>query len=72
MVGYGNYSSRSYSHNSSSRSNSTSGSVQITVAMVITCIIAASGGLIFGYDIGISGITNYSMLLLIILLSLIT
>ncbi|KMT19877.1 hypothetical protein BVRB_1g009250 [Beta vulgaris subsp. vulgaris] len=28
---------------------------QITVAVVITCIVAASSGLIFGYDIGISG-----------------
>ncbi|XP_074272659.1 sugar transport protein 5-like [Silene latifolia] len=28
---------------------------RITLAVVITCIVAASGGLIFGYDIGISG-----------------
>ncbi|CAK9186428.1 unnamed protein product [Ilex paraguariensis] len=28
---------------------------RITVSVVITCIVAASGGLIFGYDIGISG-----------------
>ncbi|KAL9247647.1 hypothetical protein vseg_021059 [Gypsophila vaccaria] len=28
---------------------------RVTVAVVITCIVAASGGLIFGYDIGISG-----------------
>ncbi|GAB2271230.1 Sugar transport protein 5 [Dionaea muscipula] len=28
---------------------------RITAAVVITCIVAASGGLIFGYDIGISG-----------------
>ncbi|KAL3514139.1 hypothetical protein ACH5RR_026856 [Cinchona calisaya] len=28
---------------------------KITAAVVITCIVAASGGLIFGYDIGISG-----------------
>ncbi|XP_047321453.1 sugar transport protein 5 [Impatiens glandulifera] len=28
---------------------------RITPAAVITCIVAASGGLIFGYDIGISG-----------------
>ncbi|XP_021740192.1 sugar transport protein 5 [Chenopodium quinoa] len=27
----------------------------VTAAVVITCIVAASGGLIFGYDIGISG-----------------
>ncbi|KAH6558212.1 hypothetical protein KP509_1Z073700 [Ceratopteris richardii] len=28
---------------------------RITIYVVITCIIAASGGLMFGYDIGISG-----------------
>ncbi|KAA8528272.1 hypothetical protein F0562_035627 [Nyssa sinensis] len=28
---------------------------RITASVVITCIVAASGGLIFGYDIGISG-----------------
>ncbi|KAL8162361.1 hypothetical protein V2J09_013850 [Rumex salicifolius] len=28
---------------------------RITMAVVLTCIVAASGGLIFGYDIGISG-----------------
>ncbi|KAK0576739.1 hypothetical protein LWI29_022590 [Acer saccharum] len=28
---------------------------KITVSVVITCIVAASSGLIFGYDIGISG-----------------
>ena len=28
---------------------------QITLSVVITCIVAASSGLIFGYDIGISG-----------------
>lgn len=27
----------------------------ITASVVITCIVAASGGLIFGYDIGVSG-----------------
>ncbi|XP_057973954.1 sugar transport protein 5 isoform X1 [Malania oleifera] len=27
----------------------------ITASVVVTCIVAASGGLIFGYDIGISG-----------------
>jgi hypothetical protein len=27
----------------------------ITAFVVITCIVAAMGGLIFGYDIGISG-----------------
>ncbi|KAL2893832.1 Sugar transport protein 5 [Bienertia sinuspersici] len=31
---------------------------QITVAVVITCIVAASGGLIFGYDIGISAVNG--------------
>lgn len=28
---------------------------KITVSVVITCIVAASSGLIFGYDLGISG-----------------
>ena len=28
---------------------------KITVYVIITCIIAASGGLMFGYDVGISG-----------------
>ena len=28
---------------------------RITLSVLITCIVAASGGLIFGYDIGISG-----------------
>ena len=27
----------------------------LTVPVVVTCLMAASGGLIFGYDIGISG-----------------
>ncbi|XP_027368382.1 sugar transport protein 5-like [Abrus precatorius] len=34
-------------------SNAFSG--KITLSVVLTCIVAASGGLIFGYDIGISG-----------------
>lgn len=28
---------------------------KITAAVVMTCVVAASSGLIFGYDIGISG-----------------
>uniref|UniRef100_A0A7N0UMD2 Major facilitator superfamily (MFS) profile domain-containing protein n=1 Tax=Kalanchoe fedtschenkoi TaxID=63787 RepID=A0A7N0UMD2_KALFE len=28
---------------------------KVTASVVITCVVAASGGLIFGYDIGISG-----------------
>jgi len=28
---------------------------KITLSVVITCIVAASSGLIFGYDIGITG-----------------
>lgn len=28
---------------------------KITGSVILTCIMAASGGLIFGYDIGISG-----------------
>lgn len=30
---------------------------ELTTYVMVTCIIAAMGGLIFGYDIGISGIT---------------
>ncbi|PIA63859.1 hypothetical protein AQUCO_00201288v1 [Aquilegia coerulea] len=36
-----------------STSNSSNG--RLTMSVIITCIVAASGGLIFGYDIGISG-----------------
>jgi hypothetical protein len=28
---------------------------EITLSVVITCIVAASSGLLFGYDVGISG-----------------
>jgi len=28
---------------------------KITLSIVITCIVAASSGLLFGYDLGISG-----------------
>lgn len=28
---------------------------RVTVYVVLACIVAASGGLLFGYDIGISG-----------------
>jgi hypothetical protein len=28
---------------------------ELTFSVLITCLVAASGGLIFGYDIGISG-----------------
>jgi hypothetical protein len=28
---------------------------KITLSIIITCIVAASSGLLFGYDIGISG-----------------
>lgn len=31
----------------------------ITASVVITCIVAASGGAIFGYDIGISGALSF-------------
>ena len=27
-----------------------------TIYVILTCIVAASGGLMFGYDVGISGI----------------
>jgi len=29
---------------------------KITLSVVLTCIVAASSGLIFGYDLGITGI----------------
>ena len=32
---------------------------KITASVVITCIVAASSGLIFGYDIGISGEVSF-------------
>ncbi|TVT98227.1 hypothetical protein EJB05_56445 [Eragrostis curvula] len=32
---------------------------RVTFSVVITCLMAASGGLIFGYDIGISGELRY-------------
>ena len=28
---------------------------KLTMFVLVTCIVAATGGLIFGYDIGISG-----------------
>lgn len=31
---------------------------RITFAVIISCIMAATGGLMFGYDIGISGTYN--------------
>lgn len=36
----------------------------VTGFVIITCIVAASGGLIFGYDIGISG-TCFSVIRLV-------
>jgi len=35
---------------------------RITAAVVISCIMAATGGLMFGYDVGISG-TLYNIFL---------
>ena len=35
--------------------SSKAGDGKITLSVAITCIVAASCGLIFGYDIGISG-----------------
>lgn len=32
---------------------------ELTFYVLMTCIVAAMGGLIFGYDIGISGGTTY-------------
>ena len=31
---------------------------KMTLFVLMTCIVAATGGLIFGYDIGISGINR--------------
>lgn len=41
---------------------------QLTLFVFLTCIVAATGGLIFGYDIGISGVT--SVLVAVFFLSL--
>lgn len=35
---------------------------RITMSVVMTCIVAASGGLIFGYDIGISGSISFPLI----------
>jgi hypothetical protein len=35
----------------------------LTFSVIITCVMAASGGLIFGYDIGISGQPSESIYL---------
>lgn len=32
---------------------------RLTFSMIVTCVVAASGGLIFGYDVGVSGNNNY-------------
>ena len=36
---------------------------RITSLVVLSCLVAASGGVIFGYDIGISGSISLSFLL---------
>ena len=33
---------------------------RVTFSVVVTCLMAASGGLIFGYDIGISGTCGWT------------
>lgn len=33
----------------------------LTIYVILTCLSAACGGLIFGYDIGISGTYKYTM-----------
>lgn len=35
---------------------------KITSVVIISCIMAATGGLMFGYDVGISGILFFSRL----------
>jgi hypothetical protein len=34
----------------------------LTLSVFMTCLVAASGGLIFGYDIGISGTVHLTLL----------
>ncbi|GMH17363.1 hypothetical protein Nepgr_019204 [Nepenthes gracilis] len=41
--------------NGSSSGGASAGGDRLTVGVLVTCIVAASAGLIFGYDIGISG-----------------
>ena len=38
---------------------------KMTVFVVLSCIVAATGGLIFGYDIGISGFFFFFLLIYI-------
>uniref|UniRef100_A0A2P2IYF3 Sugar transport protein 7 isoform X1 n=1 Tax=Rhizophora mucronata TaxID=61149 RepID=A0A2P2IYF3_RHIMU len=33
---------------------------RVTVSVIISCVVAAVGGSIFGYDIGISGTYSFS------------
>lgn len=42
----------------------------VTVFVVFTCVVAAMGGLIFGYDLGISGYFLLSKLSLVFYLTL--
>lgn len=37
----------------------TGAEAKITSIVIISCIMAATGGLMFGYDVGISGIYIY-------------
>jgi hypothetical protein len=37
------------------RPHSYGGGGRVTISVVVTCLMAASCGLIFGYDIGVSG-----------------
>lgn len=38
---------------------------KITPIVIISCIMAATGGLMFGYDVGVSGNYNYLLHLLL-------
>lgn len=38
---------------------------ELTLFVLLTCVVAATGGLIFGYDIGISGDVNPSICLIL-------
>lgn len=41
---------------------------KITCIVILSCMVAATGGIIFGYDIGISGMNIYLNFILLMLL----
>lgn len=34
---------------------------KVTLLVVLSCVVAASGGLIFGYDLGVSGQSGFGL-----------